>query len=452
VAYEALTAFDRRHVFVSDVLEESFSEHRLSTADRALAVEITAGVVRRMLTLDAILAPHIRRPREMIEPGLWTLLRIGAYQLVFLNTPAHAAVHETVELARRLQKPRWVRFTNAVLRSVQRDLTDETRPGPAADAVPVLQSGTAAALEWRYRRLRRAYFPDPALDYAAYVSQACSMPRWLVQRWAAQRGAAQTLRLCQWFLSPGRVCLRVNLLRTDREQLLEVLRTAGVAAEPGALPEAIRLAHTVNVRNLPGFAEGWFSVQDESAMHAAVLLDPQRGERVLDLCAAPGGKTTHLAERMRNEGQLVAVDIHAERQGLVDAACQRLGLSIVRTQIVQPDNADLPPGPFDRILVDVPCSNTGVLGKRPEARWRISAEGISELAAVQRRLLSAAAARLAAGGRMVYSTCSIEPEENEQVVRAVLASHPDLQMQAEQTFPPGLPGDGAYQALLVRAP
>jgi 16S rRNA (cytosine967-C5)-methyltransferase len=452
VAYEALTAFDRRHVFVSDVLEESFSEHRLPAADRALAVEITAGVVRRMLTLDAILAPHVRRPRELIEPGLWILLRIGVYQLVFLNTPAHAAVHETVELARRLQKPRWVRFANAVLRAVQRDLTEESLAVPSADAVPLLRPGEAMSLECRFRRLRRAYFPDADLDFAGYVSQACSMPRWLVDRWIAQRGAAEVLRLCQWFLSPGSTFLRVNPLRADRERVLEVLRTAGAAAEAGALPESIRLPQTVNVVNLPGFAEGWFSVQDESAMHAAVLLDPQPGERVLDLCAAPGGKSTHLAERMRNEGQIVAVDVHAERLGLVDATCQRLGLSIIDTKVVQPDNSDLPPAPFDRILVDVPCSNTGVLGKRPEARWRIRPEGIAELASLQRRLLSAAVARLAAGGRIVYSTCSIEPEENEQVVQGVLATYLDLKLQVEQSFQPGLPGDGAYQALLVRAP
>ncbi len=155
---------------------------------------------------------------------------------------------------------------------------------------------------------------------------------------------------------------------------------------------------------------------------------------------------------MKNEGQIVAVDVHAERLELVRAACKRLGLSIVDTGVVQPDNSDLPPGPFDRILVDVPCSNTGVLGKRPEARWRITPDGISDLAALQRRLLSAAAVRLAAGGRMVYSTCSIEPEENEQVVQGMLASHPDLHLQAEHSFQPGLPGDGAYQALLVRSP
>ena len=451
-AYEALTAYARRPVFVSKVLEESFAEHSFSAADRALAMELTAGVVRRMLTLDSLLAPHIRRPREMMEPDLWTLLRMGTYQLVFLNMPPYAAVHETVELARCLQKPRWVRFANAVLRSVQRDLTDEMAAVPAANAVPVLRGDEETPGGTAYRRFAWACFPDPAVDFAGYVSQACSMPRWLAERWIARHGDAETLRLCLWFLTPGRTFLRVNPLRTDRMRLLEVLRAAGVAAETGALPESIRLGRTVNVVNLPGFAEGWFSVQDESAMHAAALLDPQPGERVLDLCAAPGGKSTHLAERMRNAGEIVAVDVRAERLEQVDAACQRLGLSIVQTCVLDAADVELPAGPFDRILVDAPCSNTGVLGKRPEARWRITPDGISELAALQKKLLSAAAARLAPGGRMVYSTCSIEDEENEQVVRAVLDSHPQLRRHAEQAFRPGQPGDGAHQALLVRRP
>jgi 16S rRNA (cytosine967-C5)-methyltransferase len=386
----------------------------------------------------------------LIEPGLWTLLRMGAYQLVFLNMPPHAAVHETVELARRLQKPRWVGFVNAVHRSLQRELTDEFVTAPSSDAVPVLRADGATPGETAYRRLGRAGFADPAADLAGYATGACSMPHWLVDRWIARHGDGETLRLCLWFLTPGRTFLRVNPLRTERERALEVLRTAGVAAEPGGLPESIRLERTVNVVNLPGFAAGWFSVQDESAMSAAVLLDPQPGERVLDLCAAPGGKTTHLAERMRNEGQIVAVDVHAERLALVGAACQRLGLSIIETRVADAAGSDLPPGPFDRILVDVPCSNTGVLGKRPEARWRIAPEGIAELAVLQRRLLVQAAALLAPGGRLVYSTCSVEPEENELVVRNALESHPELRLETARVFAPGLPGDGAYQALMAR--
>lgn len=449
-AFEALAAFARRPVYVSQVLDEFLVGHALSSPDRALAMELSAGVVRRMLTLDSLLAPHVHRPRESIEPGLWTLLQLGVYQLVFLHTPPHAAVHETVQLARRLQKPRWVHIANAVLRAVQRELTDERLGAPSADGVPVQTPCEAAPHDPCYRRLSRAYFPDPAVDPGGYLSLAFSMPRWLVDRWTVRYGHEETLRLCRWFLTPGRTCLRVNPLRSLPARVLEVLQAAGLAAGPGALPEALPLERTVNIVNVPGFAEGWFSVQDESAMHAAVLLDPQPGQRVLDLCAAPGGKTTHLAERMRNEGTVIAVDVDAERLALVDAACRRLGVSIVETRALDAA-AELPPGPFDGILVDVPCSNTGVLGKRPEARWRITPEGNSELAALQTKLLSAAAAQLAPGGRMVYSTCSIESEENEQVVREVLKTHQGLRLLSERSFQPGLTGDGAYQALLVRA-
>jgi 16S rRNA (cytosine967-C5)-methyltransferase len=450
-AFEALTAFARRPVYVAQVLEEFLVGHALSSPDRALAMELSAGVVRRMLTLDSLLAPHVHRPRASIEPGLWTLLQMGVYQLVFLHTPPHAAVHETVQLARRLQKPRWVPIANAVLRAVQRELTDERLGAPSADAVPVQPPGESAPNDPCYRRLSRACFPDPAVDPGGYLSLGFSMPRWLVDRWTARYGHEESLRICRWFLAPGRTCLRVNPLRSLPARVLEVLQAAGIAARPGALPEAIPLERTVNIVNVPGFAEGWFSVQDESAMHAAMLLDPQPGQRVLDLCAAPGGKTSHLDERMRNEGTVIAVDVDAERLALVDAACRRLGLSIVQTRALDAAGAELPPGPFDGILVDVPCSNTGVLGKRPEARWRITPEGISELAALQAKLLSAAAAQLAPGGRMVYSTCSIESEENEQVVRDVLKAHPGLRVLAEQSFQPGRTGDGAYQALLVRA-
>jgi 16S rRNA (cytosine967-C5)-methyltransferase len=244
------------------------------------------------------------------------------------------------------------------------------------------------------------------------------------------------------------MCLRVNPLRSDRESVLAELRAAGIAALPAQLPESIRLSARARAESLPGFKEGRFSVQDESAQHAAALLDPQPGESVLDLCAAPGGKTTHLAERMRNTGRITAVDVDAERMARVETAASRLGLTSIETRLAAADASDVPAGPFDRILLDVPCSNTGVLGKRPEARWRISPEGIAELTIVQRRLLVAAIARLAPTGRLVYSTCSIEPEENEDVVRAALGDHPELKLLEERRHVPGQPADGGYLALI----
>jgi 16S rRNA (cytosine967-C5)-methyltransferase len=180
------------------------------------------------------------------------------------------------------------------------------------------------------------------------------------------------------------------------------------------------------------------------------LLDPQPDQNVLDMCAAPGTKSAHMAERMGNRGRVTATDVHAGRLSLVSAGCRRLGIEIVETQQIDRDGNNIPAGPFDAILVDVPCSNTGVLGKRPEARWRLKPDDLDELPTIQQRLLLLAAERVAVGGRIVYSTCSIEPEENEHVVDAVLQQKPGLKLQQTNAHIPGQPADGGFQALLVR--
>lgn len=475
LAYRALIAVEERPVFLKTVLDELAARRSISSSDRALALEIAAGVTRRRMTVDAVLGQHVRRPASAIEPGLWTLLRIGTYQLLFLEMPPHAAVHETVELARRLRQRRWTTFLNGVLRGVQRDITAETATGPSEDALPLCtlappisaDSSPPAGAElaarsgdnWRdsgvrveYRRLASMRFPSPHDRFAEYVAVAFSLPPWLVQRWELRHGSDETLRLAAWFATPGRVSLRVNLIRTTRDELLERLRAQGLAAVAGGPAASIRLLENVRIDRLPGFAEGLFSIQDESAVAGVELLDPRPGERVLDLCAAPGGKTTAMAERMQDRGQIVAADIDAKRVERIARGAARLGLSCIHPQVVRADGADLPAGPFDRVLLDVPCSNTGVLGKRPEARWRISAAGIEELARRQAALLYSALDRLAAGGCLVYSTCSIEPEENEQLVCSVLAGRPDVELVRELHHRPGLPGDGAYQALLAHPP
>jgi len=183
-------------------------------------------------------------------------------------------------------------------------------------------------------------------------------------------------------------------------------------------------------------------------MQAARRLAPLPGQRVWDVCAAPGGKTCHLAELMNNTGHILATDIRPERLRLIEENRARLGADIVETQLISEDGSHLPDGPFDAILIDVPCSNTGVLGKRPEARWRITAAGITELNHIQERLLNNALDRLAPHGRLVYSTCSIEPEENSQLVARVLARRPNVKLIEEELFLPGQPSDGGYQALL----
>jgi 16S rRNA (cytosine967-C5)-methyltransferase len=452
-AFAVLSEYKNGGRFVAAILEPYFREAALASPDeRRLAVELTNGVVRREATLDAILRPNVQRPRHRIEGELWTLLQLGAYQLVFLDAiPAYAAVNETVTLAKSLGRERWAGFLNGVLRNVERMLTGEFQTVPDAAAVPISDG--------RYRRLARGTFPDPSTDAEGYFAEAFSFPRWLAARWLERFGFEELCRIGFWFDRPAPLSLRVNMPRTSREELLSLLASAGITAACGGLPESIRLEGTSRVDTLPGFADGLFSVQDESAMLAVDRLAPQPGETVLDLCAAPGTKTTHMAERMRNQGTIVATDIRPDRLARVSENCARLGLSIVRAVLVGDGRAsataaavnDLAAGPFDAVLADVPCSNTGVLGKRPEARWRITRSEITELAARQSQLLESACQRLRAGGRILYSTCSIEPEENEQIVRTLLEHEPTLSLMGEWHEVPGCPSDGGYQALLLKS-
>ena len=430
--------------FVTRRLDAGLNQGTLSVHDRRLATELVYGIVRRMATLDMVLRPLVRRPPQQIEHDLWVLLRLGAYQLLFLpNIPARAAVHATVELAKSAGEPRWHAFVNGVLRALARQLTDDYVENPSPKCIP--------AANGRYRQLQTALFPHPDTHPCQYFAAAFSFPEWLAGRWNRRMGAEELFRLGFWFNAPPHLFLRVNELKTTRDAYFHTLESAKIPASAADLGPAIRLEGSIRIENLPGFAEGMVSVQDLSAMHAAEWLDPAPGSSVLDLCAAPGGKTTHLAERMHNQGRIVAVDVEQERLAQVSSACERLGISIVEPHLDSRDLIHVPAGPFDAALVDAPCSNTGVLGKRPEARWRITAADLAELPVLQRRLLKTAAALVRPGGKMLYSTCSIEPEENGDVVQKFLADAPGWRLDRELRHTPGRPADGGYLALLVQS-
>jgi 16S rRNA (cytosine967-C5)-methyltransferase len=435
----------RKHdAFVQEILDRQFaatagSRRPLAEVDRRLVTQLVYGVLRRRGTLRALLEPLVNRPAHKVESWLWDALALGACQLVLLtHVPAHAAVHETVELAVSFGRPGARGFLNGVLRQLAALVTDERTTTAAANALP-LERG-------EYRRLARPVLPDPATHPLEYVAAAFGLPDWLVRRWLPRYGVAECQRLGFWFAGPAPLTLRSNPLRIERDALLAALRDAGHTAEAGEHPQAVRLHDAGPIRDLPGYAEGWFSVQDESAMRVASALMPEPGESVLDLCAAPGGKTAHLTELMRNTGRIVACDVDERRLQTVNTLAQRLGLTIIETHRLQGE--ETPPGLFDRVLVDVPCSNTGVLGKRPEARWRLRPDDLRELALLQARLLRLAIERVRPGGAIVYSTCSIEPEENRQVVEAVLCESPDLRLEADEESVPGTPSDGGYWARL----
>jgi 16S rRNA (cytosine967-C5)-methyltransferase len=443
LALQVLLDCRRRDAFVQELLDRNLASADLSAADRRLATQLTYGVLRRRRTLQALVEPFVTRPAENVEPWLWDALRLGACQLALLDhIPTHAALNETVELTAQFGRPGAKGFLNGVLRAVARLITPDRSDRAAADALP-LEAGA-------YRQLTRPVLPEPASDPVEYVGLGFGLPSWLVERWAGRYPLEEVYRLGFWFAGPAPLTLRVNPLRTTREAYLAACSAAGVPAEAGEHPQAVRLRESLPVRDLPGYAEGWFSVQDESAMLVASALAPEAGTSVLDLCAAPGGKATHLAELMQNRGQVVACDTHPARLKTVSALATRLGLGIVETRSVSRSLDDVPTGPFDAALADVPCSNTGVLGRRPETRDRLRASDLPELAALQERLLHAAVDRVRPGGVVVYSTCSIEPEENGDVVRRVTANRPEVLLESEDAAIPGRPADGGYRARLRR--
>ena len=367
----------------------------LSAADRALAVELVGGVTRRRGTLDAYLGRLLSQPLAKLTPAVRNVLRMGAYQILFLaRVPAAAAVDESVKLARGHGHEGVAKLTNAVLRNLIRKRDELAPPAFAADPIGALVQGA-------------------------------SLPPWLAERWHAEFGA-EAEALGAWSITPPRLALRINTLRQAPAAVHAALDAAGIGYEPSPVaPEGVRLTTSLDPTTRPGWAEGWWYVQDEAAMLVARVVDPRPGETIIDVGAAPGGKTTHLAALMGNDGVVYGVDRAGGRLKLLAENCARLGVTIVEP--VEADATDLTALPVaDRVLLDVPCSGLGVLPRKPDLRWRQSAEGVAELAGLQGRLLDAAADRLAPGGVMVYSTCTIGRTENQDVVKAFLARRPDF--------------------------
>jgi len=298
-----------------------------------------------------------------------------------------------------------------------------------------------------YRKLTRPILPDPIAEPAAYLAAVHSWPRWLAERWCARFGLEECNRLGFWFNAPPPLWIRTNKLNTDRETYRLRLAAGRIDAEPGDHPQSLRLTEHHAIRELPGYADGDFVVQDHSSMLVASALNPQPGNRILDLCSAPGGKTTHLAELMDNRGFITACDIDRKRLDTVTTLCQRMGVKHVQPVLLK-DEEDPPAGPFDAVLIDVPCSNTGVLGRRPEVRWRIKPSEFEHLIRLQTKLLFQAIERVKPRGAVVYSTCSIEPDENERVVQGVCRAMKTVTLEAEHHSIPGRPSDGGYWARL----
>ena len=443
LALYALQQHDVTGRFLREIIAEVDSRHDLSRQERGLAVDVTSGVLRRRRTIDLLLQSQIQRPRADVEPDLWRLLQMGTMQLAFGRTPDHASVDTSVELTRSVQRPQWAGFVNGVLRNIARLMTDETVSQPARNTVP-LEDGT-------WRRLSLDVLSCPLTEPAEFFGEAFSLPRGIARRWHARMTPGDLFAAGFHSLRSPRISLRINPLRSTAAGVTEDFAAASVATEPGTLPECIRLLSSGRVDRLPGYSEGYWSVQDESAMSAGRLVNPQPGETILDLCAAPGGKSTHLAELSNDQATIFACDVSDEKLARIHDNAARLRLSSIHPVLIDRNGDRIPDGPFDAVLIDVPCSNTGVFARRPEARWRFHQTDLAELVERQTRLLMTAFDRVRPGGRVVYSTCSIEPEETGQLIESVVKSVPAMTLEHQQLHLPGQPADGAYVALLRRA-
>ena len=373
----------------------------LDARDRGLATELVYGVLRQQNRLDFALARLSKTPLAKLEQKVLLILRLGAYQILELDrVPAPIAVHETVALCRRIKLARATGLVNAVLRRLVREV---------------------AQISW----------PDPATAPLDHLTWTESLPRWLAARWLTQLGA-EARPLAQALRQPAPFTLRVNTLKLSRAAYLEQLTAAGHQAEACRYaPEGVRLLKRGRT-TLPGNTEGLYQVQDEASMLIAPLLDPAPGEKLLDACAAPGGKTTHLAALSGNRAEILATDLHANRLHFITEGATRLGCRgiAVRAWDASRPAAFLPAGGFDGVLVDAPCSGLGVLRRNPEARWRLQEADIAQLAGRQAAILDQAARLVAPGGRLVYSVCTVTPEETDNLIAAFLDRHADFQRAA----------------------
>jgi len=423
------------------LLTDSFKRYRhLTSLDRAFLTELTYGVIRWRGRLDWAIQHFSKIPFEKIESGTLNTLRLGLYQILFLSrTPSSAAVNESVELAKRTRGKGGAGFVNAVLRST-------------------------------IRRKNEIRYPDIDQDPALHISVAQSHPLWLVQRWVKELGVEETLRVCKYYNQISSLMLRTNTLKISRTDLIEKLWRKELRPLPAIFSEeGVLLQDPPPTSDLPFLKEGLYIIQDEASQLITSIMDPKPGERILDACAAPGGKTTHMAQTMENRGEIFALDLSQGKLDWIEEMSQRLGIKIVKT--VKGNAAvSLPVSDgfvFDRVLADVPCSGFGTLRKNPDLKWRKGEKDIKRLSELQFSILNHLSAYVKEGGVLVYSTCTVFHEENEDVVEKFLNERSEFQLDGVdkvlpekchplihngyfKTFPPKDGMDGFFAARLIK--
>lgn len=412
MAVEVLLKVELDSAYANLALAAAFKRKQLSERDRAFVTYLVQGVIRHTGELDHTIGQLTDRPLDKLAVPLKMVLRIALFQLIHMkNLPASAVLNTATQVARSTGHEGSAKFANAVLRRYVKSPPQDL-PAMSGDATDT------AALSVKY-----------------------SMPEWLISRWLERFGPAETQQLLEFSVSVPGLTLRTCNLSVDTDALQRILQDKGMKIERGQLvPSCLNIVERGSlsgpIEKIPGYNEGLFSVQDEAAAFVTSVLSPQTGWTVVDLCAAPGGKSIHLAEQMGNSGKVIAVDIHESRLKLLSKERRRLGLTNIETTAAD-GRTYVPKAKVNAVLLDAPCTGTGVINRRSDLRQRRQAPDVENLKETQRQLLDNAATMLEPGGVLVYATCSIEQEENCENIRWFLEKHPEFKTQSIEGFLPG---------------
>jgi len=387
---------DKKYANIS--LKEHLRRAKLEGKDSAFVTQLVYGTLEKQIALDWVIGKFASIKRA--NPWLENILRMGCYQILYMDrVPDSAACNESVKLAKKYGPKALAGFVNGVLRNIARN-----REG--------------------------IHFPAEDEDPIRHLSLTYSFPLWLVEKWVKDFGLEKAKMMLLPASGEGFVTIRVNALKTDKQKLTELLSQQGIHVHPGLyMEEALRLENAADIENNPYYNRGFFTVQGESSMLVTHILSPRKGERILDACSAPGGKAVHIAEKMQMEGEVHAWDIHSHRVDLIAWNATRMGAEIVkpRKQDAQVFYRDFD-SKMDRVLIDAPCSGWGVIHKKPDIKLRLDQGQLKDLLKIQWNILTSCSRYVKPGGYLVYSTCTMNQDENQNMIERFLRAHPDFQM------------------------
>jgi len=410
IALKTIYDINEKGAYSNIALNKQLMSNAFKDVDRAFITDLVYGTIKWKLTIDYIISSFSSIKLKKISPWIINILRLGVYQILYMDRiPESAACNESVKLAKKFGHAASSSFVNGVLRNVARNKSSIT-------------------------------YPDKEKNPAMYLSVKYSHPEWLVERWISDFGFDFTEGLLASNNEVPDFTVRVNTLKTSKEDLMADLSKNGIQAIEGkAVEEAIILRNPGSFLNLSSYKLGHFQVQDESSMLSAIILDPKPGQLVIDVCSAPGGKATHMAQIMKNKGQIIARDVHEHKIDLINEAAKRLGISIIKAEVHDAtlvDESLLEKA--DRVLVDAPCTGYGIIRKKPDIKWTRTMTDIKEITDLQFKILSAASKYVKPGGSIVYSTCTIEKEENRDLVERFLAHNKDFEFEEFDELLPGV--------------